>query len=113
MAAGDSLRRRVHLAAMRFMESRCWVMQINGYLSYEIGGPISHSLPPNPGGKYNHGIVTPHASFLALCYARARRSPIYGLSRHGSPSTAGSDSMIPWMCPRGWSRGAFWPSTKA
>ena len=40
-----------------------------GYLSYEIGGPISHSLPPNPGGKYNHGIVTPHASFLALRYA--------------------------------------------
>ena len=40
-----------------------------GYLSYEIGGPINHSLPPNPGGKYNHGIVTPHASFLALRYA--------------------------------------------
>jgi hypothetical protein len=40
-----------------------------GYLSYEIGGPISHSLPQNPGGKYNHGIVTPHASFLALRYA--------------------------------------------
>jgi hypothetical protein len=40
-----------------------------GYLSYEIGGPINHSLPQNPGGKYNHGIVTPHASFLALRYA--------------------------------------------
>jgi Putative glucoamylase/Protein of unknown function (DUF3131) len=40
-----------------------------GYLSYEIGGPINHSLPQNPGGRYNHGIVTPHASFLALRYA--------------------------------------------
>ena len=40
-----------------------------GYLSYEIGGPINHSLPPSPGVKYNHGIVTPHASFLALRYA--------------------------------------------
>ena len=40
-----------------------------GYLSYEIGGPISHGLPQNPGRKYNHGIVTPHASFLALRYA--------------------------------------------
>jgi len=40
-----------------------------GYLSYDLGGSIRPGLPPNPGGKDNHGIVTPHASFLALRYA--------------------------------------------
>ncbi len=37
-----------------------------GYFSYELGGPINHELPKNPGGNNKHGIVTPHASFLAL-----------------------------------------------
>ncbi len=40
-----------------------------GYLSYEMGGPINRTLPPATGGKNKHGVVTPHASFLALRYA--------------------------------------------
>ena len=40
-----------------------------GYLSYELGGPINRSLATSPGQRYNHGVVTPHASFLALRYA--------------------------------------------
>ena len=41
-----------------------------GYLSYEIGGTILPPLPHNGGREnFKHGIVTPHASFLALRFA--------------------------------------------
>jgi hypothetical protein len=39
------------------------------YLSYELGGPTLRTLSRNGPDRFNHGIVTPHASFLALRYA--------------------------------------------
>jgi hypothetical protein len=58
-----------------------------GYFSYETGLPVSSALPPHS-SQATHGVVTPHASFLALRYApheavanlRALSSklPVYG-----------------------------------
>ena len=71
-----------------------------GYFSYELGGPINHELPKNPGGNIKHGIVTPHASFLALRFAPREalanlralttRFPIYSqLGFHDSVDVSG------------------------
>jgi hypothetical protein len=59
-----------------------------GYLSYEIDGSVPPIPKPRPTSKFSNGIVTPHASFLALRYAPkealanlralAARFPIYG-----------------------------------
>jgi hypothetical protein len=40
-----------------------------GYLSYEVGGPVPQVLQARPATRIAHGVVTPHASFLALRYA--------------------------------------------
>ena len=58
-----------------------------GYLSHEIGAPVPPHLPPRA-SSFAHGVVTPHASFLALRYAPheavanlralAKAFPIYG-----------------------------------
>lgn len=58
-----------------------------GYYSYETGPPTPSPAPPNS-SRSTHGIVTPHASFLALRYtphealanlrALATKSPVYG-----------------------------------
>jgi hypothetical protein len=39
------------------------------YLSYELGGPTLRTLTRNMPNRFNHGVITPHASFLALRYA--------------------------------------------
>ena len=39
-----------------------------GYFSYEIGPPVLPPLMPHS-TRFTHGVVTPHASFLALRYA--------------------------------------------
>jgi hypothetical protein len=39
-----------------------------GYLSYEAGPPVP-ATPGSQGPRFAHGVVTPHASFLALRYA--------------------------------------------
>jgi hypothetical protein len=59
-----------------------------GYRSYEINGTVPQVLQVSFTPKYSHGVVTPHASFLALRYAPreamanlralAARFPIYG-----------------------------------
>lgn len=40
-----------------------------GYLSYELGGPTLRGMAEKGPRRFHHGIVTPHASFLALRYA--------------------------------------------
>ena len=42
-----------------------------GYLSYDIGPPVPQVLQTRPASapRIGHGVVTPHASFLALRYA--------------------------------------------
>ena len=40
-----------------------------GYLSYDFSPQVPPPLPLHARAKINHGIVTPHASFLALRYA--------------------------------------------
>jgi hypothetical protein len=59
-----------------------------GYRSYEVNGSVPQVLQVNLTPRYSHGVVTPHASFLALRYAPreamanlralAERFPIYG-----------------------------------
>src|SRR5271166_19911 len=58
-----------------------------GYFSYEIGPPVLPPLMPHS-TRFTHGVVTPHASFLALRYAPheavanlralSKAFPIYG-----------------------------------
>jgi hypothetical protein len=40
-----------------------------GYLSYDVGPPVSHILQSRPNARTAHGVVTPHASFLSLRFA--------------------------------------------
>jgi hypothetical protein len=40
-----------------------------GYLSYDVGPPVPQMLRARPNTRIAHGVVTPHASFLALRFA--------------------------------------------
>ena len=86
-----------------------------GYLSYDIWLPRSQPpLPVHRLAKFNHGVVTPHASFLALRYA----------PREAIDNLHDTDHAVPDLQPvrlpglrrrvgRAWSPAACWRWTRA
>ena len=82
-----------------------------GYLSYEVGPPVEASTASHAAHSA-HGVVTPYASFLALRYARARRSPTSAPFPRPSRFTRPWASWIRSTSRREWRPVASWPWTK-
>ena len=72
-----------------------------GYFSHEIGEPVRPHLPPRS-SSFAHGVVTPHASFLALRYAPHEAIANLRPLPERSQSTAPWDSRTRWMSRWEW-----------
>lgn len=67
-----------------------------GYFSYEIGPPVLPPLMPHS-TRFTHGVVTPHASFLALRYA-----PHEAVANLRAPSPPACRFTAPWASRTPW-----------